>query len=412
MGVRNVARNARRSFITGAMIAIGVAAIVFFKGYISGLQELILQSVVESRTGALQVQRFGYGAAQDLAPLDLDLPTGAEIERQMHSVENVKDVAPRLRFVGLLSNGDASSTFIGLGIDPEKERVVCPLSPTGSPHGEGALSGNVTGPGFQGAGEDSVILASQLAIGLKLAVGDTVTLLAQTRAGSTDAVDVTVRGTISIPDPLQNKSVILVPLGLAQRLLHMPGRATAYAVSVRRRDAIDETVGPLSQALSGFQPKTEVHPWTDLEPYYRDVMTLQDEMLRIVTIILFTVALAGVINTMMMSVFERKREVGTLMALGFKRRAILSLFVVEALALGTVSAIVGAALGAVLIAISHHYGLPFPIPAVGTIMNHPIQNPGYAVFTIGVALVGVVVAGLYPAYRGSRLSPVEALRAD
>ncbi len=410
MGMRNVGRNLRRSLITGVMVAIGVTAIVFFKAYVVGLQKLILDATIDSRNGALQVQREGYAQAQDLAPLNLDLPVDAGIEARLRGLPNVRDVAGRLRFVGLIARGDVSTAFLGLGVDPAREASVCPQGPAGAVR-PGVAFGRISGGDLRSPDDRGVILARGLAANLAVKEGDVVTLLAQTRNGSTDAVDVTVRGIMSYSDRNEDNRMLAVPLGVAQRLLHMPGRISGYVVSVHDRDAIDATAGEARRALTEVTPRTEVRTWAAIDPYYADVGTLLDSILRLVMAIVFVVAIVGVVNTMMMAVFERRREIGTLMAVGFRRRDIMKLFLVEAAWLGLLSALGGVVLGAGLVAITARIGIVFPVPAVGNVLERPVLDVGYVLLAVGIALLGALAAGLYPAYRAARLRPIDALNA-
>ena len=412
MALRNLFRNARRSLLTGGMVAVGVVAIVFFRGYITGLQTLMYELVVENLSGAIQLERKGYSDAKDLAPLDLDLAQGAGLEELVRAAPGVRQLAPRLRFSALLMAGEKSTIVGGLGVDPKLEREVCPQSPQAGYRYEGRYGDRygVEGPGLDGEREDAVLLGRELAAGMGLKVGDVVTLLAQTQKGSTDAVDATVLGVFRTGDAEVNKRTVLLPLALAQRLLHMPGRATQFAVAVERA-RLPEALASLRGALAGRTPAIDTRSWDEVWPYYRDVIRLQDQVMGIVTGLLFVLLLTGVINTMLMSVFERQREIGTLMAIGFRRRWIVALFVSESFALGVASAIAGAAAGAGLVAVGHVIGFRFTISGVGVITNYPRLDVGYLLVATAVAIGAALVAGLYPAFKASRMRPVEALSA-
>jgi putative ABC transport system permease protein len=411
LALRSVRRNKRRSVLSGAMIATGVVAVIFTHAYIAGLQNLIVDSAIQIRHGALQVQRAGYQASQDLAPLDLDLPE-SELEAAIAAVPGVAAVSPRVRFVGLVTHGESSTVFSGLGVDPDRDRRVCPRGPSSqaSVGDAGKILHLSAGRGLRGD-RDEVVLGAGLAEGLKARLGDTVTLLVQTQSGSMDAVDLEVVGIYLYDEPTENKHSLTLPLVTAQRVLHMKGRATGLAIAVHDRGAIAATAVALRAHLSTVVPATEVLTWEDLSPYYRDVMHLQDRVLVVLMVVVFALLLAGVANTMLMSVFERTREIGTLLCVGFRRRRIVALFLCEGLTLGLVAGLVGLALGAGLVAYVHHVGLPFDIPAVGTILNRPTFDRGNAIMALGAAAATAVLAGLYPAYRASRLRPADALRA-
>ncbi|MGC4116428.1 MAG: FtsX-like permease family protein [Myxococcales bacterium] len=410
IGVRNVARNLRRSLITGGMVALGVASIVFFRAYVLGLQDGMIRLVVEQSDGVLQVERQGYSAAQDLAPLDLDLPLGEGLEQAVATVPGVSAVSPRLRFSALLLKGEDASTIVGgLGVVPEGEKKVCPSSAQAGRGWEDELGVRygLAGPGLEGAGEASILVGCELAKGLKVGVGETVTLLAQTQKGSTDAVDAKVVGTFRMGDAELNKRLVLVPLGLAQRLLHMPGRATALVVAAERSQ-VQSLAAALRGRLAGLAPALDVRTWEQLAPYYRDVIRLQDDLMAIVMALFFVLMLAGVVNTMTMAAFERQREIGTLMSLGFRRKAILALFLTESFALGLAATTAGAAAGTLVVAVTRVTGIAFRIPGIGLFTNHPRLDWRYGAAAVGVALLAALLAGLFPAWKASRLQPVEA----
>ncbi len=397
--------------LAGATVALGVTAILFSQAYIDGLQVLIRQFVIEARNGAMQVERRGYAESQDLAPLDLDVPADATFEARLRAVPGVQELAPRIHFVGFVSNGDSSTLFSGVAIDPERERRVCPRGPGAPPISSPNGLGLYGGPGFRTGDEQSVIVASELAKAMKVKAGQTLTLLVETRSGSMDAIDVTVVGFYNFTDPMENKHTLVVPIQVAQRVLHMQGRAISYAISVVDQGAIPAVADRMREALKGTVPPLEVQTWADLSPYYRDVITLQNDVLRVVIGIVFILVIAGVVNTMLMSVFERTREIGTLMAMGFRRKKILTMFLFESLLLCAFAAVVGAGVGIALIAYTHQRGVPFYIPAVGEILNRPTLEPRYIlVACVGASLAGIA-GGMFPAYRASRMKPIEALRS-
>jgi putative ABC transport system permease protein len=413
MAARNLLRNRRRSGITAATVAVGVAALLFASAYIEGLQILIQEAVTEASSGALVIERRGYAQSQELAPLELDLAEDPALEQKVLAVPNVRALAPRLRFVGFLGSGEASTMAAGLGVDPGRELQTCPRGPGAAGDRRGSLGGlerAAVGRGLSRPDEESAVLGRGLADGMQLGVGGTTTLLVQARGGAMDALDLETAGLFRSFDPVEDKHLVVIPLQVAQRLLHMNGRVTGYAVRLVDPKALDETAAALRVALAGVEPPLEVETWKEHAPYWRDVLRLQDSVLFVLCAIVFALVLAGVVNTMLMSVFERTREVGTLLALGFRRRRILTLFVLEAALLGGAAALLGAVVGTFASALAHAVGLPFSAPAVGRILNRPVLTVAAVVVSVVGISLGALVGGLLPAYRASRLSPVEALR--
>jgi putative ABC transport system permease protein len=217
---------------------------------------------------------------------------------------------PRIKFAGSVSNGETSTMFIGNAFDPLRETRVCPRGP-------GGRTGRLSGPGLGGLHAREVVLGAKLAAGLGVSIGDTVTVLAQTQPGSQDAMDLTVAGIFDSRDVLEGKYLVAVPLGTAQTLLHMPGRVTGYTLSLHDPAALGQTAAELRRVLGDQQPALEVVTWPEMVPFYHDVINLFDTTLGLVVSVVFVLALAGIINTMLMAVYERTREVGTLMACGF-----------------------------------------------------------------------------------------------
>ncbi len=404
MAIRNIARNKRRSALTGVTIAFGIVSILFSKAYLNGMRTLIEEFVVDSMFGGLQVYAEGYEGALALAPLKPDLPVSADYEAKLLAAQQIEAVSPRLQFSGMVSNGEISTMFMGMGMDVTREARVCP---------RGALAGGdqLQGRGLTSPDAQEIILGEGLAKNLKIQIGHTVTLLAQTQAGSLDALDFTVTGIFNARDLGMNQQLAIVSLPVAQRLLHMEGRATGYVVRLRDITALEATTAEVTQAFAAAGSPIKIRTWTQLAPLYQDVLMLQDKILRLIVALISVLVLVGVVNTMLMAVFERVREIGTLMSLGFRRSAIIRLFLIEAMGLSGAAALVGALAACLLVALARRVGLPFFVPGVGEVLNRPALNLTFLLVAVGGTLSGAMVGGLYPAYRAARLRPVEALQS-
>jgi putative ABC transport system permease protein len=219
-----------------------------------------------------------------------------------------------------------------------------------------------------------------------------------------------VSGIYPFPDPFENKHLVILPLRPAQRLVHMPERATTLAVALQQNASLEQTLAALRTRTAGSDPQVELHPWYEVSPYFRDIIKLEGDLMRAVIFIIFALVVAGVVNTMLMSVLERTREIGTLMAMGFRRRRILSLFLVEAVLLTLLASLLGVALGGLVIFWVGQSGVAFDLPGAGVIRVFPKFNVVYVGWSVAAALAGGLVGGLIPARRASRMRPIEALR--
>lgn len=400
IALRNVLRHRRRSLITFFAIFLALVILVGIRGFLNGLQSGIRDTIVKGQTGELQVHRRGFLEAVGKSSLEMDVPTDAGFLRKIDSVTGVTAVAPRIQFGGILSAGDSSTVALITAIEPARELNVCPLRL------DRISSGKWLGDSRNGLGN----LSPELAASLGIHLGETATLLANDRDGVMNAVEFSHVGTIGQPGlPLPDKKIGVVGLAQAQELLRMPGRATELAVSIQDSDQINTVKQRVQSALGNDY---EVSSWHDLMPWVDDAFAAQDFMLNFLAGIFLFVALLGVINTMFMSVYERTREIGTMMAVGVRRRQILTLFLLEAALLGLAGGLVGAAVGAGYVYYLAHTGVTFRLGNAALPMHlHPWIAPSYVLLVLVLALGGAVLAALWPSLRASRLRPIEALGA-
>ena len=189
----------------------------------------------------------------------------------------------------------------------------------------------------------------------------------------------------------------------------MQGRATELAIGVDDMGRVDEVKAALQQALG---PSFEVSTWMEVMPFLRDMTNRLDIILRFISAVLFFLVVFGVVNTMLMNVYERVREIGTLLAIGWRRRNILALFVLEAAVLGVVGGAIGAAIGLGAALWTSRVGIPLTPPgAAFEQLIRPIPDTTIALIAFGAAALGATLAALGPARRAAKMNPVDALRS-
>lgn len=400
LALRNLSRQRRRSVLTLLATAVGVAMIIMGQGLMGAFLTSIVDDVVDRRLGALVVRpRLPAGNA-DLMPLDPSIDVAAVVP-VVAATPGVAAVAPRLRFAGLLGNGRSQTLVMVTAIDAKEEDRVCPLR-----HEE-----VVGGVGRFIAAEDSAgaVVGRDLGRGLQAKPGSTLTLQGSSPGGMQNALDVDVVGVARGASFLESKGTMTVPIALARSLLRMEGRATEVAVSVEEGADVDVVKAALVQRL----PKDlEVIGWAEAVPFLHDLQVRIRFILSGISLVLFAIAVFGVVNTMLMSVWERIREIGTLLALGLRRRQIVALFLIEGGLLGVVGAVFGAFVGSVVCIVAGITGIAFAPPGAAIpLILHPAPSVAVIVAAVVVATVGAVLASAWPARRAAALDPAVALRA-
>ena len=399
MAIRNVGRNKRRSLLTGVTIVLGVTAITVMNGFIAGVQRQMTEDVVLSRTGALQVHKAGYVGNIEASPLRLNMPYDPALLARIRAVPGVTGVTGRIQFQGLVSNGTSQTMFVGRGVDLEREKDACPNADL-----EVRQGGTPLRPGDG----RRVLVGFELGESFGTTVGKTITLQSSSPGGRTNAVDLEVKGLTVSNLPFENKRVATVSLETAQALLGLEGRVTEYAVAVEDLGRLEPVRLALQRELGDAY---EVHAWGDLQPLLRDIINRQRVIFAVIAVVLFLIVLTGIINTMLMSVFERVREIGTLLAVGVRRSQVMGLFMLEAIVLGFGGALTGALLGKAVVTGFALRGIQISISGASRPqVLRPEASVAFLAGAVVLALVGALVASAWPAWRASRLNPVDALR--
>jgi putative ABC transport system permease protein len=412
LAARNVWRNKARSAVTLGAIILGVAVLTLLKGFMAGMSQMMVDDVVKGRTGALQIHRAGYMDNIDASPLKLSMPYSKEFMDKALAVEGVTGISGRLQFSGMVGNGKSQTMVVARGLDLEHEKQACPNS------GMEVRDGAALAPGDQNQALIGYELAQSFhattpdmkkALASNSDAVDIVNVQTASPEGRANSLDLTVKGLSASNFPFENKRVVTLPLQTAQTLVGLEGKVTEYAVAVTDSDQVDAVAARLRAALGADY---EVHTWREVQPFVRDIINRQNFMLALLGFVLFVIVLTVIINTLLMTVFERVREIGTMMAVGVKRWQVLWLFVLEAAVIGVVGGTLGAVIGrAILFAIAIN-GIPMKLAGTsGKSLLIPFVSTQFVIGAVGVSIFGALVAAAYPAWRASRLNPVEALRS-
>ncbi|HEX8819518.1 MAG TPA: FtsX-like permease family protein [Archangium sp.] len=414
LAARNLLRNRRRTAISLVALVVGVGAMVGLRGFINGQQRAMLENLVYGQVGAVQVHRTGYLANVQGSPLTLDMADSEEVRRRIASVPGVTTVSPRIVFGGMLSLPDVEGAegeeaagktgFLQLtAYDPALEPQVTPQRSKWL--GKGAHLSGVDAAELLLNADMARSLATEVT-GARVPSERWPALLSADRDGALNGEGVRISGTLVSATP-GDRRLGYVPLGTAQRLLRMEGRVTEYALAVSRLEDAPRVRDALKAALG---PEYEVHTWDEVLPFLKQLLGHQDFIFGIMTSVFLLTVLLGIVNVMLMNVLERVREIGTMLAVGTRRRQVVALFLLEGAVLGLVGGLLGALVGGAVTLWLGHRGILLPAPgAQADSIIRPFVSVLYLVRAVGMATVGASLAALWPAYRAAQLRPVEAL---
>jgi len=395
IAVRNVLRNRRRSLLSLSGVFLGVGVVVGVTGFMNGIQRSIVENTVETTLGAVQVHKEGFLRSLDAAPLLLDMADDPALMEKIRGLPGVIGVSTRINFPIMVNKEEETVFAFATAVDPKNEEVTCPASVTMITGGE-PLDAR---PGL--------LMSESLADTLGAKIGDLITLLGNDRDGALNGIEIPLRGFYLGKLPgLEN--TIRVTLPEAQQLLRMEGRYTEIAIGIT---SVDHTDAVLAAVRSSIPEGLEVHDWRELVPNLVSMMEFQGVIILVASLLFIVVALTIIVNTMLMTVLERVREIGSVLALGLKQRRVVGLCLMEAAMLGLAGGVAGAIVG---------YGVVQWLGARGVHVGAPgveadnVVRPYIAIELVllacVLAAVGAALAALWPALRASRLRPVEALR--
>lgn len=399
MAVRSIVRNPRRTTLTIAASAFGLAAFVFLLSFVGGYLAQLVDNSTGYITGHLQIQHPDFRKQFDPA---LSLGDSDALLAQLRQRPEVAAAAPRTQAQVLVSSPTTTRNVMLLGIEPLAERDVTFID-------RAIVEGRALGP----ADDRDIVIGRKLAERLNVRLGEKIVVMAQAADGSLASAAYRIGGIFATESEAFDNAIGYVTLEAAQRLLVMDNRVSAIAVKLKDRDTVDAFSAGLQQQF----PRYRVLAWSEILPEVGQMIGYIRVMARIIVGIVFIVVALGVMNTLLMSVMERTREFGIMLAMGTSPGAITRLVLYESLVLAVIGVLAGLLVGGALVIWLGVTGIDLTqytrglatIPGMTSVI-YPRLGVGAVVSPV-LALLGVsLVAAVYPAWRAARLDPVLAIR--
>jgi ABC-type lipoprotein release transport system permease subunit len=397
---RNIWRHRRRTLIIVAAMGLGLAFMMFYDGLMDGFNQAIYGNAIRVLGGNIQIHAAGYREKIDTNPL-LPLANDSAAVKTALSDPRVVAAARRITTGGLATNHEGAFPMTIIGIEPEVE---APVSLIASHIADGRyLTAN---------DQDSVMIGKGLADVMLLKVGDRFTLVGSDIHKQNRQRTMTVVGIYNIGLPTNEKNTLYISLGEAQSLYGLPGQSTEVDVTLKKLGQEKAVVTALAPALPGF----EVESWEQNFPELTSAVTQKNMVLNIFSVIITVIAGIGILNLLLMAVYERTREIGLLGAMGFKPRQIALLFILEGMMIGSVGVVAGVVLGLVFNGGFGFVGLDYS--QFSSVTEYMALISGKVYPTLGLnnlfgrALTIIIIATLaawYPATEAASREPAEAL---
>jgi ABC-type lipoprotein release transport system permease subunit len=401
MAWRNMWRNWRRTTIALIAIVLGLILLLLMDGMIKGSDQAIFGNAIRLYGGNIQVHAPGFVERASRLPL-LPLEDADAVVVAAEAQPEVVFAAKRINTGGMISSHEGAYPVAITGIEPSVE------GPR-SIQAENVLEGRYLVDDDQ----DAVFIGKALADLLNVGVGDEVILLGRADHEQMRQRTMTVVGIYGVGAAGVEKGVAFITLPEAQALYELRNQATEVAVTLQKVGQEKRVVPVLKASLPGY----EVDSWDTLRPEIREALDSKSVITGFFGFVVVFIASIGVLNLMMMAVYERTREMGVLAALGMKGRQIMGLYLLEGTMIGLVGAAIGCSLGlAISWAITQAGGIDYSFAAdmgeVTALMGDHLK-PSYSLSdAVRQGMIVVVIASLaslYPAWQASKAEPAEAL---
>ena len=397
---RNVRRNRRRSIITMLSVSLGLAALTFLWGTLDGENQAMVENTTRYLASDVQVHVRGY---HDDPSLDLAISETAPVVQALARDPDVAASTVRLEGKVLGSRGDKARGILMVGVTPAEEARVTSL-----------FDALVAGAPLRPTDSTAGLVGVKLAESLGLRVGDELVIVGQAYDGSLSSARVLVRGIFRTNIGEYDGYVTIMPLGAVREFLAAPGGATSIALRLKNRERLDVTV-PRLQAQLG--KRYEVVGWPRLVPSVVTAIRFHEVVGSLIVVIFFTIVAAAVANPVLMSVLERTREFGVMLAVGMSPNRLLRLVLWEALLLGVFGVLAGNVVGLAVTLFFGHVGINLTAfeAALSSMSGASTTLRPIARIERSVAMSMIVFAiaslvALYPAVKAARLDPVNAIR--
>lgn len=405
---RNLFRNFRRSLLTMSTIFIGVMGFVLSSAMVRGVERSFIRIDIETESGHLRIIQKGYLEDEENFPLDMEVKNLDKLRTSLQKKWPNAVIVERIIFSVDLSDGVNTVKARAIAIDPKIAEQAFSISKNSRQKKELPVSGQV------------ILMGNQLLQTFGKKIGETLTLVTRTRAGSFNALDFRIFDTIDAGNMLINSFTIYMPMQTARTLLQMKAGVTDLVIRLKQEE--EEDALTMATWVHKQTPENQAQAWQEKAQMILEMNRLRRRIMNFLILIVLLVAAAGIANTILMSGYERKGEIGMMLAMGLSGSRIVWLFALEAGALGMIGSAFGSVIGGACSYYMQVHGWDFSktmgsMDALtgsggGMSFSNVIYfylTPQAMVFGFLIGILVATIAALWPAWRLTRLEPREIL---
>lgn len=395
MAFRDLDRNRRRSFFSSFALGLGLALMITMASFIKGEMSGAMDITIRLQSGHIQIRSKSYEESKTSLKWQDLIENPSDIADQVASLAPVLAASPRLFATGIVSAGDKSTGVRVFGIDP--------LSEVNAPYRMGLIEGSFLAVDDR----EGVLIGRPLAEKLGLKVGGKINLSVNTSDGDVDEQFFIIRGIYSTQTNAFDNQTVFLPLEKAQAITKTENHASTIFILLKDKNQTDAVASALQSS------KYEVLTWTKMNELIIQTEALANSYMWLFYIIVLGITATVIVNTLIMSVFERTREIGILSAIGMKSRSIMAMFLAESSLLAVGGIVMGVILG--ILAEGYLSKVGIYVGNMGLTMLfgnyiYPELTLTDILKTTFFAFIITLLAGIYPAAIAARMEPVQALR--
>jgi ABC-type lipoprotein release transport system permease subunit len=355
-----------------------------------------MENSIKLQSGHLQLRAKTYDESKTSLAFEDLIENPERLAEQVAVLAPVTAATPRLFASGIISSGDETMGVRIVGVDTSSE--------ANAPFRDGLVSGEF----LKADDREGIFIGQSLADKLHLKASDQVNLLVNTSNGDVDEQPFIIRGIYNTRTPGIDQFIVLMPIAKAQAIVRAPNHASTIFVILKERGQTDAVVAALQ--TSQYQVLT----FESLNPLLVQMEEMTNAYMVLIYLIVLAITAAVIVNTLIMAVFERTREIGILSALGMKSGRIMAMFFAESSLLAVGGILIGLFLGGIMVALTSKYGFYIGDMGVSGIL---LGERIYAYLTLRdtislttTAFIITLLAALYPAMLAARMEPVDAMR--